>query len=120
MAPSVTPANGTSSIEQPQSKGPEGTKDFKWDTRPGPPHQPSLTPDPVFPKTEAPEHKRYQEVLAYEDKWIGWDGPVWSKRYGRFENQVNAAADDGYSIKGGVPDEGMSCQRSRSKPMSLG
>jgi len=53
---------------------------------------------------EAP--KNYREVLAYEDKWIGWDGPVWSKRYGRFENADDAAKDDGYKASGQLHHQG--------------
>ena len=29
-----------------------------------------------------------------EDILKSWDGPVWDSRYGRFENQEDAAADD--------------------------
>jgi hypothetical protein len=29
-----------------------------------------------------------------EDILESWDGPVWDSRYGRFENQEDAAADD--------------------------
>ncbi len=58
---------------------------------------PTQTAPPNMP-TEAPTHeqKDYHDILAYEDKWIGWDGPVWCKRYGRFENKEQAAEDDGY------------------------
>ena len=67
-----------------------------------PPHQPTHqdTDDP----TQQP--KRYEDILAYEDKWIGWDGPVWCARYGRFENQEDAAADDGYKSVGQVHHQG--------------
>ncbi len=41
-----------------------------------------------------------QKPIADEDSWIGWDGPVWCSRYGRFENQEDASADDGYIVKG--------------------
>ena len=48
--------------------------------------------------TAAPTHeeKNFRDILSYEDKWIGWDGLVWCKRYGRFENKAQAAEDDGY------------------------
>lgn len=67
-----------------------------------PPHQ------PLHQDIDQPTHqpKRYEDVLAYEDKWIGWDGPVWCSRYGRFENQEDAAADDGYKSVGQVPHAG--------------
>lgn len=64
------------------------------------------TPQSKHPAT--PNPKSYQDILAYEDKWIGWDGPVWCKRYGRFENREDASADDGYSIKGQPPHQGRS------------
>lgn len=52
----------------------------------------------TLPVAEEPtlSQKNYHDTLAYEDKWIGWDGPVWCKRYGRFENKEQAAEDDGY------------------------
>lgn len=67
-----------------------------------PPHQ------PIHQDTEHPtqQPKRYEDVLAYEDKWIGWDGPVWCARFGRFENQEDAAADDGYKSVGQVHHQG--------------
>lgn len=68
-----------------------------------PPHQP-LHQDTDHP-TQQP--KRYEDILAYEDKWIGWDGPVWCARYGRFENQEDAAADDGYKSVGQVHHQGV-------------
>ncbi|KAL2045557.1 hypothetical protein N7G274_001985 [Stereocaulon virgatum] len=64
-----------------------------------PPSAESSTASPA----QTLSHPRYQEILAYEDKWIGWDGPVWCKRYGRFENQEDAAIDDGFKLK---PKEG--------------
>lgn len=66
------------------------------------------TPKPKSPVTQTP--KTYQDTLAYEDKWIGWDGPVWCSRYGRFENKEDAAVDDGYIIKGAPPHQGTSIQ----------
>jgi len=65
-----------------------------------PKHIPSLTT--IMP--EAP--KNYKDVLAYEDKWVGWDGPVWCKRYGRFENADDAARDDGFESSGQVHHQG--------------
>lgn len=61
------------------------------------------TPPPTAPKTTpmaAPTHeqKNFRDILSYEDKWIGWDGPVWCNRYGRFENKEQAAEDDGYKF----------------------
>lgn len=67
---------------------------------PPPKHIPTLTA--VMP--EPP--KCYKDVLAYEDKWIGWDGPVWCKRYGRFENVDDAAKDDGFDSSGQVHHQG--------------
>lgn len=58
-----------------------------------PPHSVSETP------------KNPSDILAYEDKWIGWDGPVWCSRYGRFENKTDAARDDGYTKQGAGDDE---------------
>jgi len=60
-----------------------------------------LIPTQTAPKITpivAPAHtqKDFRDILSYEDKWIGWDGPVWCKRYGRFENKEQAAEDDGY------------------------
>lgn len=49
-----------------------------------------------------------QKTIADEDSWIGWDGPVWCSRYGRFENQEDASADDGYTVKGQPPHQGES------------
>jgi len=66
-------------------------------------HLPSLTPMPA-PAHEQP--KKYEDILAYEDKWVGWDGPVWCSRYGRFENQEDAAADHGYKSIGQIPHQG--------------
>lgn len=114
MASAINPTDSSTSSDQQQANALKHDDTISWDTRPTPKHVPSLTPEHAFPKTEspkthAPEHKRYQDVLAYEDKWIGWDGPVWCSRYGRFENQEDAAADDGYRIKGGIPHEGKSC-----------
>ncbi len=59
--------------------------------------------------TEAPTHekKNFRDILSYEDKWIGWDGPVWCKRYGRFENKEQAAEDDGYKLNSAVNHESM-------------
>lgn len=118
MAPALSPTNGNGNgaiaPEQLQAKTPQQNETISWNERPTPDHHvPNLYPSQALPKSEAskhhaPEHKRYQDVLAYEDKWLGWDGPVWCSRYGRFENQEDAAADDGYKIKGGVPHEGMS------------
>lgn len=64
------------------------------------------TPESKDPVTH--EARSYQDNLAYEDKWIGWDGPVWCSRYGRFENQEDASVDDGYNIKGQPPHQGIS------------
>lgn len=50
---------------------------------------------PVASEPTQPQ-KNYHDILAYEDKWIGWDGPVWCNRYGRFENKEQAAEHDGY------------------------
>jgi len=63
---------------------------------------------PQFKHPATPNHKSGKDILAYEDKWIGWDGPVWCSRYGRFENKEDASADDGYSIKGQPPHQGRS------------
>lgn len=54
---------------------------------------------PPTKHSATPKPKTYQDILAYEDKWIGWDGPVWCSRYGRFEKKEDASADDGYSVK---------------------
>ena len=80
-----------------------------------PPHQP-MHQDTVDP-THQP--KKYQDILAYEDKWIGWDGPVWCSRYGRFENREDAAADDGYKSVGQVHHQGMSMLRSTRRPVPM-
>lgn len=65
-----------------------------------PKHIPTLTA--VMP--DAP--KSYKDILAYEDKWIGWDGPVWCARYGRFEDADDAAKDDGFESAGQVHHQG--------------
>lgn len=57
-----------------------------------PVHIPTLETMPTH------EKKDFRDILSYEDKWIGWDGPVWCKRYGRFENKEQAAEDDGYKL----------------------
>lgn len=67
---------------------------------------PMNPPQSKLPAT--PNQKSYKDILAYEDKWIGWDGPVWYSRYGRFENKEDASADDGYSIKGQPPHQSRS------------
>ena len=64
----------------------------------------SITVDTIEYMSHVP--KTNQGLLAHEDKWTGWDGPVWCSRYGRFENQEDASADDGYSIKGQPPHQG--------------
>ncbi len=58
--------------------------------------------------TPPPKHEQrnYQDILSYEDKWIGWDGPVWCNRYGRFENKAQAAEDDGYTPESAVTHQG--------------
>lgn len=55
--------------------------------------------------TAAPTHN-YRDRLSYQDKWIGWDGPVWCNRYGRFENKEQAAEDDGYKSDSPAPHQG--------------
>lgn len=116
MDPTINPTNGAAAFNQPQAKASAQNDTISWNERPTPEnmptsnpehpkHVPTLTAEGELPKGHAKEHKRYQDVLAYEDKWIGWDGPVWCSRYGRFENQEDAAADDGYKIKGGAPHE---------------
>ena len=61
--------------------------------------------------TAAPTHeqKNFRDILSYEDKWIGWDGPVWCNRYGRFENKTQAAEDDGYKSDGSVVHQSTLC-----------
>ena len=71
----------------------------------------STIPTQTAPKTSptaAPtyEQKDFREILSYEDKWIGWDGPVWCSRYGQFENKEQAAADDGYKSNSPVAHRG--------------
>lgn len=65
-----------------------------------------------------PEHKDFRDVLSYEDKWVGWDGPVWCKRYGRFENKDQAAEDDGYKTNSAVVRQGKN-DLTLSKPITF-
>ena len=61
---------------------------------------------PKNPIEEITETKK--NVLAYQDTRIGWDGPIWCSRYGRFENQEDASADDGYTVLGQPAHQGRS------------
>lgn len=98
----ITPETPT---QQPSKASPEeeSTPQFSQNPAYPPPHQ------PIHEDTDQPtqQPKRYEDILAYEDKWIGWDGPVWCSRYGRFENQEDAAADDGYKSVGQVHHTGI-------------
>lgn len=59
--------------------------------------------------TPTHEQKDFRDILSYEDKWIGWDGPVWCNRYGRFENKAQAAEDDGYMSDNAVVHNSTHC-----------
>jgi len=93
-----TPSNKTANNESIRSTHRVQTK-----------HVPTLIP--VMPETP----KDYREVLAYEDKWIGWDGPVWCKRYGRFEEADDAAKDDGFRSSGQVHHQDLGSHHKHSK-----
>lgn len=98
----ITPETPT---QQPSKALPEEKSTRQPSQHPAypPPHQ------PIHEDIDQPNQqpKRYEDILAYEDKWVGWDGPVWCSRYGRFENQEDAAADDGYKSVGQVPHTGI-------------
>ena len=94
----TTPAKPPSQalLEQKSSHHPSEHLDY------APPHQPD------HEDVEQPTHKskRHDDIFAYKNKLIGWDGPVWCSRYGRFENQEDAAMDDGYKFAGQVTHQG--------------
>ena len=41
-------------------------------------------------------HNPLENIPANDDAQVDWDGPVWCSRFGRFEDQEDAAHDDGY------------------------
>ncbi len=76
-------------------------KDMK--SLPHPPESAAIaqpTSDTTTPAA-APTHEpwNFRDNLAYEDKWLGWDGPVWCNRFGRFEDKAQAAEDDGHTAQ---------------------
>ena len=56
---------------------------------------PSQNPPKATP-TAAHKHEQwnFRDNLSFEDKRIGWDGPVWCNRYGRFGNKAQTSEDD--------------------------
>jgi hypothetical protein len=69
----------TSSHEPPQGDAGHGTSSSPLSTHPG----------------RAKEVETVDPIFEGQDDWVGWAGPVWCSRYGRFESQEDAARDDG-------------------------
>ncbi len=65
------------------------------------------------------ESKMNPDLSTREIDWTHWDGPVWCSRYGRFENQEDASADDGYTVKGQPPHQGTSLNQTNIPPSPL-
>lgn len=66
-------------------------------------HSAKSNPQMASSKTNGAAPINTSDILAYEDSWVGWDGPVWCSRFGRFENQEDAARDDGLDHPLGSP-----------------
>lgn len=74
--------NGNSNVTQPQ--GPQENEDPSFKI----PSNLKQTTQPIQ-KLESKEGAPAQAHTS-----VGWDGPVWCSRFGRFENKEDAIADD--------------------------